>query len=137
MLLITNLVIKMLTEHGREPGLDPHPQVMRYEHASLTGVVQERLDAVFSIGLPHPLLFYSFVKQSKILGAPWHENLLPRLQVKAIASRHLSHPLPSAQSLGRSLVQNEILSTEEEPPWHAIRAHACNIEQACARVWFQ
>lgn len=101
------------------------------------GVVQEHSDAVFRIGLPRPLISYSFVKQAKIRGAPWHGNLPPRLPVNAAASRHSSRSLPSAQSLGRNFVQNEIVSTEEESPCRAVRASDCNIPQACARIWFQ
>lgn len=86
------------------------------------GVVQEHSDAAFRIGLPRPLIFYSFVKQAKIRGAPWHGNLPPRLPVNAVASRHWSRSLPSAQNLGMNFVQNEIVSTEEESPCRAVKS---------------
>lgn len=34
----------------------------------------------------------------------------------------------------QALESNEILSTGEEPPWHALRARDCNTWQACARI---
>lgn len=75
---VTTRVVKMLSQHVRKRGLDPRSQVTRREPASLTGVVHESSDTIFRVGFPQPLLFYSFVNQTKILGAPLVRELTAR-----------------------------------------------------------
>lgn len=103
----------MLFQHVREPGLDPHPQVLRREPASLTGVVQEHLGAIFRVGLSQPLLSYSLVKQTNILSV--------RTQVAPSI-------LPTAWVGG---IWYEMRCQQE-------RSHlGLRHPQPCARIWFK